>query len=228
MTPSQGNRVVLLIFIYSQILLMVVFIVTGSVWGCMENSSKRPKRILIIITAMILAVSVGVGAFFFFNKKSSTSKVDQENKKIYDQTKALEVAPSGISNSNLTAINKLITEGKDAEAKTLIDKVKSSSGLQDYDKMNLYSSLGSVCSRLKDTVCLKEVIDFNTSKGKQDIYIIVVAAEVEKPRNPIASQEYYKKAKEIIDKEGGESYIERLNNQSDISLNYDEIIKGSQ
>ena len=109
----------------------------------------------------------------------------------------------------------------------ILDKHKKSSGLQSYDKLNIYSSLSSVCSRLKDIECMKEVIVFNKDNKREDIYLIVQVAQLEKISDPIASIQYYLQALKIINDMGGKSYVENLNKNSEVTLNYEEIINGS-
>ena len=206
---------------------MLLFIVSGREAGCMDNSSKKSKKVLILIGIIAFFVVI-LGVFILVRRNNKPlNKVDTENKKVLDKMKAAEVAPSGLSPSDLTRVNSLINEGKDLEAKNILEKLKNSSGLQSYDKLNIYSSLSSVCSRLKDIECMKEVIVFNKDNKREDIYLIVQVAQFEKRTDPIASKQYYSQALKIINDMGGKSYVENLNKNSEVTLNYEEIIKGS-
>ena len=193
----------------------------------MDNSSKKSKKVLILIGIIAFFVVI-LGVFILVRRNNKPlNKVDTENKKVLDKMKAAEVAPSGLSPSDLTRVNSLINEGKDLEAKNILEKLKNSSGLQSYDKLNIYSSLSSVCSRLKDIECMKEVIVFNKDNKREDIYLIVQVAQFEKRTDPIASKQYYSQALKIINDMGGKSYVENLNKNSEVTLNYEEIINGS-
>lgn len=206
---------------------MLLFIVSGREAGCMDNSSKKSKKVLILIGIIAFFVVI-LGVFILVRRNNKPlNKVDTENKKVLDKMKAAEVAPSGLSPSDLTRVNSLINEGKDLEAKNILEKLKNSSGLQSYDKLNIYSSLSSVCSRLKDIECMKEVIVFNKDNKREDIYLIVQVAQFEKRTDPIASKQYYSQALKIINDMGGKSYVENLNKNSEVTLNYEEIINGS-
>jgi len=206
---------------------MLLFIVSGREAGCMDNSSKKSKKVLILIGIIAFFVVI-LGVFILVRRNNKPlNRVDTENKKVLDKMKAAEVAPSGLNPSDLTKVNALIVAGKDVEAKTILDKLKNSSGLQPYDKLNIYSSLSSVCSRLKDIECMKEVIVFNKDNKREDIYLIVQVAQLDKITDPITSKKYYSQALEIINDMGGKSYVENLNKNSEVTLNYEEIINGS-
>jgi hypothetical protein len=206
---------------------MLLFIVSGREAGCMDNSPKKSKKVLILI-GVIAFFAVVLGVFVLVSRNNKPlNKVDTENKKVLDKMKAFEVAPSGLNPSELTKVNALIIAGKDVEAKTILDRLKNSSGLQSYDKLNIYSSLSSVCSRLKDIECMKEVIVFNKDNKRDDIYLIVQLAQFEKVTDPIASKQYYSQALKQINDLGGKSYVENLNKNSEVTLNYEEIINGS-
>jgi len=206
---------------------MLLSIVSGREAGCMDNSSKKSKKVLILIGIIAFFVVI-LGVFILVRRNNKPlNKVDTENKKVLDKMKAAEVAPSGLSPSYLTRVNSLINEGKDLEAKNILEKLKNSSGLQTYDKLNIYSSLSGVCSRLKDIECMKEVIVFNKDNKREDIYLIVQVAQFEKRTDPIASKQYYSQALKIINDMGGKSYVENLNKNSEVTLNYEEIINGS-
>jgi hypothetical protein len=206
---------------------MLLFIVSGREAGCMDNSPKKSKKVLILI-GVIAFFAVVLGVFVLVSRNNKPlNKVDTENKKVLDKMKAFEVAPSGLNPSELTKVNALIIAGKDVEAKSILDRLKNSSGLQSYDKLNIYSSLSSVCSRLKDIECMKEVIVFNKDNKREDIYLIVQVAQFEKVNDPIASKQYYSQALKQINDLGGKSYVENLNKNSEVTLNYEEIINGS-
>jgi len=206
---------------------MLLFIVSGREAGCMDNSPKKSKKVLILI-GVIAFFAVVLGVFVLVSRNNKPlNKVDTENKKVLDKMKAFEVAPSGLNPSELTKVNALIIAGKDVEAKTILDRLKNSSGLQSYDKLNIYSSLSSVCSRLKDIECMKEVIVFNKDNKREDIYLIVQVAQFEKVNDPIASKQYYSLALKQINDMGGKVYLDNLNKTNEVTLNYEEIINGS-
>ena len=206
---------------------MLLFIVSGREAGCMDNSPKKSKKVLILI-GVIAFFAVVLGVFVLVSRNNKPlNKVDTENKKVLDKMKAFEVAPSGLNPSELTKVNALIIAGKDVEAKTILDRLKNSSGLQSYDKLNIYSSLSSVCSRLKDIECMKEVIVFNKDNKREDIYLIVQVAQFEKVNDPSASKQYYSLALKQINDMGGKVYLDNLNKTNEVTLNYEEIINGS-
>ena len=193
----------------------------------MDNSPKKSKKVLILI-GVIAFFAVVLGVFVLVSRNNKPlNKVDTENKKVLDKMKAFEVAPSGLNPSELTKVNALIIAGKDVEAKTILDRLKNSSGLQSYDKLNIYSSLSSVCSRLKDIECMKEVIVFNKDNKREDIYLIVQVAQFEKVNDPSASKQYYSLALKQINDMGGKVYLDNLNKTNEVTLNYEEIINGS-
>ena len=207
---------------------MLLFIVSGREAGCMDNSPKKSKKVLILIGVITFFVLIlGVFVLIRLNNKP-LSKVDAENKKVLDKMKSTEVAPSGLNPSDLTKVNALIVAGKDLEAKTILDKLKNSSGLQTYDKLDIYSSLSGVCSRLKDVECIKDVIAFNKDNKREDIYLIILAANLEKTSDPKSSKTYYIQALELINARGGKSYVEKINTTNQKTINYEEVINGSR
>ena len=194
----------------------------------MDNTPKKSKRKYIIISiVIILAIMSAGGIFLYFNKKNSLSKTDIENKKVLDKMKSTQVAPSGLNPSDLTQVNKLIAQGKDKEAKAILDNLKAQSGLQQYDKLDIYSSLSGVCTRLKDIDCMKEVIVFNKETDRVDVYLIIDTARLLKSKDPDQAKQYYAQAKNEIDSQGGRAYVEKQNNKSQVSIDYDEVSNGA-
>jgi hypothetical protein len=206
---------------------MVVFIVSGRGVSCMDNSTKKSKKFVLPLI-VILSLTIAAGIFLLLKNNKSVPFNDEANKKVLDQMSKDQVAPSGINPSDLTKVNALINEGKDAEAKKILDNLKNASGLQQYDRLNIYSSLAGVCKRLKDRSCLKEVIIFNQENNRVDVYLLIDVAQLEKNNNPDQSRDYYAQAKKYIDENGGQSYVEKLNASNEVSINYDEVINGSR
>jgi hypothetical protein len=72
-----------------------------------------------------------------------------------------------------------------------------------------------------------EVIAFNKETNRVDIHLIIDLARIEKTNDPAKAREYYSQAKKIIDDNGGRSYIEKQNKNTDISIDYDEVTNGA-
>jgi hypothetical protein len=193
----------------------------------MDNSTKKSKKFVLPLI-VILSLLVAAAVFLLVKNNKSVPFNDEANKKVLDQNNKDQVAPSGINPSDLTKVNSLINEGKDAEAKKILDDLKNAGGLQQYDRLNIYSSLSGVCKRLKDVSCLKEVIIFNQENNRVDVYLLIDVAQLEKNNNPDQSRNYYAQAKKYIDENGGQSYVEKLNGSNEVSINYDEVINGSR
>jgi len=207
---------------------MLVFIVAGRGLRCMENNPKKSKKVLIIISFTVVITLVTAAALIYVITKGTTPKGDNANKKVLDQMNKTQVAPSGLNPSDLTRANALIIAGKDIEAKRILDNLKTASGLQTYDRLNIYSSLSGICTRLKNIECMKEVIAFNKENNRVDIYLIIDVARLEKTNSPEEAKDYFSQAKKIIEDNGGQVYVKKLNASNEITIDYDEVINGSR
>lgn len=193
--------------------------------GLKKKLAEKKRWLIIIVIVVTVGLVGGVAYYIVSNDSSEKSELETA----FEQTKSAELPPSAIDPSKPVEINKLILEKKFARAKTEIDKIKSNPSMTEGDMLIVYAQLASVCSELKDVKCLGEVFEFQKSKNNLDLFLLIDAARIAEGQGDISqSNAWFQEAKKIVDEKGGKNYIDKLNEKSQISLDYAEITEGAK
>ncbi len=189
---------------------------------------RSNKPILIALAIFLVIITISSATFYFLNKDPAQEEAQKILKENFESMKKAELPPSALDPSLLTEINQLIIQQKYTEAKTKLDQITSQSNLTQGDSLIVNSSLSNVCVQIADFECIDKVIQFNESQNKIDVYLPVAAArKADSVGNKELSVKYYKKALDIVNANGGEEFITKLNTNSEGTLSLQELQGGS-
>lgn len=195
---------------------------------------KRPSKKAFLIIVAVFAVAATACVYVYRQNKNDQAKeitIPAEAKAEHDQIikKMQEATVKDSLDPGLMAeIDSSISANKLSEAKQQIGELLKRSDLTEVDKKSLYDSLARVCLKMNDFGCIDEVLSFQKSQDKTDVFYLVDAARAAKKAGQIVrSQAYYKTAFDIIQSNGGKEYADKLSASSQTGLDYQEIKSGS-
>ena len=184
------------------------------------------KRLLIIAEAIVVIIT-GILWYFFSDKSPLTDEQKAENKTILDIMNNSRVT-GGVDSTRLANIEASKKAGKYADALQQLNTILAEPNLAENDKRTLYSILLSVCLPLQDFACVDKVTAEFGKLLPFDYFFLVDAARLATAaKQPAKAKAYYSTALAELDKQGGQPYVTKLNETSEVSLDYAEIKRGA-
>lgn len=187
----------------------------------------RNKKVLLLVGA-ILALLLGVGVYLVTRDNLS----DSERQAIQDTNKVLEAGAveSTVSQASLQEIQASISADKKQDAKKQLDELlKNEDSMNEGERLSAYTALAQICVPLEDFACIDRVIAFQRKGKLLDYFFAVDAARLAKKKGDLQkSKDYYGFVKDDIELRGGDEYIENLNNDAQLPLDYNEVKEGAK
>lgn len=188
---------------------------------------KAVNKKRLLLGSMVLLVGIGVFAYWFINAGQLNENQQAENRQIQDTMKASYIT-GGMDRSRLANIDASKRAGKFAEALQELNTILEESNLTDNDKRTLYAIKGPLCLEAKDLACADDFVAAFNKLISFDYYFLVDAARLASATSqPEKAKTYYKMALDEIDRQGGQQFVDQLNQSTEVSLDYAEIRNGA-
>lgn len=184
---------------------------------------SRKKLLMIAFGAVVISII----AFWILSAGQLTKEQKAENKQIQDTMKASFVT-GGLDSARLANIESSKKAGKYAEALDDVNKILEEPNLSEKDRRTLFTVMGPLCVEVKDIGCADRFIAEFNKLIPFDYFFLVDIARVAKSLNQgQKAQAYYQLALSEIDKQGGQRFVDKLNANVEVGLDYQEIKTGA-
>ena len=191
-------------------------------------SAPSPKKLYIVLLVGIFFALAG--GIYLFRDQLRTNRSEQQRSE--EALKAMEASQikDTYDPAQTLAIDQKIYAGEFTQAQEIIRKFLSENpNLAERDRRTLYTQLSLTCIPLKDLTCIDDIVGEYGKLLPIDLFYLRDAAKLAIAEGASdKAKSYYAKGLEEINKEGGESYIDSLNENAQVQLSYAEFVQGAQ
>lgn len=193
----------------------------------------KKKKLLLIGVLSLVVLAIGFGLYTYSNNDQSNDGLGDEERKLIAETEEVLKAGAIKHTVGLVTIQEVessLANKKYSEAKGQLDKLlENENSLTISEKRSAYTALSKVCLPLEDYACVDKVIQFQQHDQLLDYMFIVEAARLAKKQNDNnRAVKYYKLVYDDLESRGGQNYVDEVNTQSQVPLDYQEIKQGTK
>jgi tetratricopeptide (TPR) repeat protein len=185
---------------------------------------KDHKKLIIFLVALIVLLLAGFTFNYVKNLgQKGQSDLSPELEAEYKQQLEM-MEQTRTSNtfdvSRIHEVDQLILKSEFEEAKSKIETILQED-IDDQTKQTVYSQLAMACTSLVDLNCLKTVAEKQEELQAVDIFLLVDSGELAlNADNAELAEFFYSKALSEIESNGGESYVNTVNETAEKQLDY--------
>lgn len=195
-----------------------------------HNNFNRKHIIVVAGLALVVGAAAVALVFSLVNKQPEGNPLDEDLSQIkaeLDASLITETRAYGLEEQR--NISASINEGDYETAVAYIRKLLIEPTIDSQSKGDLYLELLRACEALVDFDCLDEVVVHYESNDLADAWFFDRLAKLAVANDePLRAQIFYTKAKIIIDDNGGQEYVDTINQGAEQGLDYQEITDGAR
>ncbi len=175
------------------------------------------KRVVVVV-CLVFAVAAGFVWYWNSYLRASNKGTAKELRQAATKQEKMRLSDADANKQNqfdkaLTEIGTLNKQQKFADAKVKIDKLaKDNSTAPEATRDTIYGLYAETCTGLVDIQCMNNTLKYFESKDTAYFIYAVQFAEAAKAANkPTDAKAYYQYALTVVDKNGGQKFIDNIN-----------------